>query len=102
MAEIAIGTGYGVYDVHNAENQLAFSARMASGAHDRLNRARFLRLLCEHVKRSIGITDTVAFPRDNPENMRYWPALIGTAASPPGSSMHWLANTMLTHTVRWS
>lgn len=78
MAEIAVGTGYGSYDVHNVENFPAFTARMESGAHDRMNRARFLRVACENMKRSMGITDTVAFPRDDPANMPFWPAMIGT------------------------
>lgn len=77
MAEIAVDTGYGRYDVHNVENQVAFVARMSSGAHDRLNRARFLRLLVENMKRSMGVVDTIAFPRDNPADMPYWTALVG-------------------------
>jgi len=101
-AEIAVGTGYGTYDVHNVENYPAFTARMESGAHDRLNRARFLRRLCENMKRSIGIVDTIAFPRDDPANMPYWSSLIGSPAAPPGTTMHWLANTMVTDTVKWS
>lgn len=58
MAEIAVGTGYGTYDVHNVENHPAVIARLYSGAEDRLNRARFLRMICEDMKRSIGVTDT--------------------------------------------
>lgn len=102
MAEIAVGTAYATYDVHNVENYALYRARMLSGAMDRLNRARFLRMICENMKRSIGITDTVAFPRDNPANMPYWPAIIGGPATPPGSSMHWIAGVMVTETVQWS
>lgn len=102
MAEIAVGTGYGVYDVHNVENYVSCVARMESGAHDRLNRARFLRMACENMKRSVGVTDTIAFPRDDPANMPFWPALIGGHTSPPGTSMHWLATTLITSTVQWS
>lgn len=71
MAEIAVGTRYGTYDVHNVENQTETIARVSSGAHDRLNRARFLRLACENMKRALGVTDTVAFPRNDPANMPY-------------------------------
>lgn len=46
IAEIAVGTGYGVYDVHNVENNPVISARLTSGAHERFNRARFLRMVC--------------------------------------------------------
>lgn len=102
MAEIAVGTGFGVYDVHNVENVNAYQARMESGAEDRLNRARILRLICENMKRAVGVTDTIAFPRNDAANMPYWPALIGSDASTPGSTMHWMASTMLTGTVLWS
>lgn len=102
MAEIAVGTGYGRYDVHNVENRASFVARMSSGSHDRLNRARFLRMLTENIKRSMGVVDTIAFPRDDPANMPYWPSLVGTPSSTPGSTIHWLASVMLTHTVKWS
>lgn len=102
MAEIAVGTGYGRYDVHNVENRAAFVARMSSGAHDRLYRARFLRMLTENMKKSMRVVDTIAFPRDDPANMPYLPSLIGSSSSTPGSTLYWLASTMLTHTVKWS
>jgi len=54
------------------------------------------------MKRSIGIVDTIAFPRDDPANMPYWSSLIGSPAAPPGTTMYWLANTMVTDTVKWS
>jgi len=102
MAEIAVGTGYGSYDVHNVEDRVSFIARMTSGALDRLNSARFLRMLTENIKRSMGVLDTIAFPRDNAANKPYWPSLVGAPSAPEGATMHWLTSTMITRNVKWS
>lgn len=102
MAEITVGTGYGVFDIHNVEGYVPMKARLESGGHDRISRARYLRLACENMKRSKGVTDAVAFPRDNPANMPYWPALVGTASTVEGTSFHWMATTVVTDTVSWN
>lgn len=88
--------------MHNVENHPSINARLASGANDRLNKARFLRMVCENVKRSVGVKDTVAFLRNDPANMPFWHAIIGSPSLPPGTSMHWMATAMVTGTVKWS
>jgi len=69
LAEIAVGSGYATYDTHNEAKFATFMARMESGALDRLARGRYLRVACENMKRAMGVTDTIAFPTDDPANM---------------------------------
>lgn len=102
MAELAVGLGVGVYNVHNVEKEEALQARLFEGGLDHLVRAQFLREGFEQFKRSAGLTEIVAFPRQHIQYQRYWPSEVGSASSKEGTTVAWFAWEVVTKMVKWS
>lgn len=73
MAELAVGLGVGVYNVHIVEKEEEVQARLYGGGLDHLLRAQFLRKGFEQFKRAAGLVEIVAFPRQHNQFQRYWP-----------------------------
>lgn len=102
MAELAVGLGIGVYNVHNVEKEEGVHTRLYGGGLDHILRGQFLRKSYEQFKRAAGLGEKVAFLRQHAQFQRYWPSVIGSLVSVPGTNVSWFAREIVTKIVKWS
>lgn len=101
--ELALLTGYGIYNTHNVESEMKIFSRLTCGNLDYLARGRYARIATEIFKRSAALRDEIAFPYVSETAQEYWNSLIDMrSANIEGTTVEWLANLVVTPTVEWS
>lgn len=101
-AELAVGLGVGIYNVHNVERAEEVKARLMGGGIDHMLCGQFLRKGFEQFKRAAGLAEIIAFPRQHVQFQRYWPSVIGSLTTQAGTNVAWFAREMITKLVKWS
>lgn len=72
LAALTLGTGVCLYKTYDVEAKEAVRARMYTGLHNRIMRARFLRKAVECWKRDTALRDEIAFPGHHRAIRNYW------------------------------